>query len=116
MIKFSVKLKSDDCRYARFTGGRQRTNEEYLMANRSMPIWLVFVTTLNQTKNFTSQARRILSHGFVHERDHLNWRLKRKLPVWHSVHRDKSRVWHRHSDLCISLLAGVLQHASDKCL
>ncbi|KAG5677315.1 hypothetical protein PVAND_007084 [Polypedilum vanderplanki] len=27
--------------YARFSGGRQKTNEEYLLANRSMPIWPV---------------------------------------------------------------------------
>ncbi|XP_070504265.1 putative sodium-dependent multivitamin transporter [Chironomus tepperi] len=27
--------------YARFSGGRQKTNQEYLLANRSMPIWPV---------------------------------------------------------------------------
>lgn len=27
--------------YSRFSGGRQKTTEEYLMANRSMPIWPV---------------------------------------------------------------------------
>lgn len=32
-------IKTSFLRYARFSGGRQKTNEEYLMANRSMPIW-----------------------------------------------------------------------------
>lgn len=64
--------------------------------------------------NFHTQARCFFLNGKFHVSNHADRSVKRKLSVRDTIRGDQPVLWPGDANRGESLLAGVLQHASDK--
>ena len=104
-------------RYVRFRH-RQKSSDEFLLANRSMDVRRAFKMHNRPWLTFSllDLASRLFVDGKLHVSNHTSWSVKRKLSIRHSIYCYQHFLWHRDSDCCLLVLADILQSEGNKCI